>query len=811
MASLLSFHGIDIRFTLPQTMSFDIINPDYNWKQAAAQEGVDYGAVQKSFMDQSYGVVANKAKILFQDPFRLGFEIVHRNEKATKMVGIFAFRVNQNLLYAPTFFVNGEIKPADMLYRSDVKRFVPLTEDWCAYLVRGVHESAGEPVNRDRLRQADAYMDRLASPQRVKYASEMDYREAMHECEAALVDLSDEFGPDLLKLASSHATAGALLGVDDNWVRGMAEARDAFVKAAKDGSLWLELVTHCADETAVKKILPEVINEHGPEALEKLASMIGDSDTVARFVAKTYTREELESVDAWMAKEAADVALPAITIVTDPCLAKSASEREVIFDKGYGLIDDRPAETLNMVVEEIGDGSIRSLKPPGKASVMLDDGSLVDAYMFYVNDDIFTDTEGQMSECHPGDRFGSSVIVYFPDTKQRLSLGYAQEVFGDELLDDRLTEACTADKLTTGKVYMAISLNRHHASGLLSVRGKSKSGECTTITYNDGWGRDRKLYYAEGRRESSGEYVSDDLLFVEVKCEKPKSPDDDPEPICDRALMSASGINDWMRTSGGVTSSRDVRVKPRKTVGTFDIEHSENGTILKKANDMGWLEAHLALAEDFNITTDKAGEILEKAVNGDVAYRVFDTCEKRAYLTRPEGMQQWIEAFDPELQVRVDAPQKQVLSTHTPRRPDQSSRYGDTYQRPDAKNSDSGDDLLPMDAVLSKSPEELAHLSDVYDMPHIFDHSCVGQMATSTSNVVEQVKKYVPDLETGVDRYFRILFLLRYRPSDFEEHYGKDDLVEFEQDLTDLASQAGEHLLKILRRFEPDQYASQEN
>lgn len=188
-------------------MTTEIIDPNYQWKQAASQEGVDYGAVQKSFMDQSYAIVANKAKILFQDPFRLGFEIVHRNEKATKMVGIFAFRVNSNLLYAPVFFVNGEIKAADMLYRTDVKRFVPLTEDWCAYLVRGNHESAGEPVDRNRYRQADAYMDRLAYPQRVKYASEEKFK-----AEAIVADI---FGAleDLRKTANGMPSFGRSVGV----------------------------------------------------------------------------------------------------------------------------------------------------------------------------------------------------------------------------------------------------------------------------------------------------------------------------------------------------------------------------------------------------------------------------------------------------------------------------------------------------------------------------------------------------------------------------------------------------------------------
>jgi hypothetical protein len=120
-------------------------------------------------------------------------------------------------------------------------------------------------------------------------------------------------------------------------------------------------------------------------------------------------------------------------------------------------------------------------------------------------------------------------------------------------------------------------------------------------------------------------------------------------------------------------------------------------------------------------------------------------------------------------------------------------------------------DMLPPDAIFNSSPEELAHLSQVYEMPHIFDHGCLSQMATTSFNIIEQIKQYIPDLETGVDRLYRILFLLRYRPADFEEAYGKDALLEMEQELAELANQSGENLLRLLQRFDIDQYAASEN
>jgi len=753
-------------------MNTQVIDPDYQWKEAASQEGVDYDAVQKSFMDQSYGVVANKAKVLFQDPFRLGFEIVHRNEKATKMVGIFAFRVNQDLLYAPTFFVNGEIKAADMLYRADVKRFVPLTEDWCAYLVRGVSESAGDPVDKSRMRQADAYMDRLAYPQRVKYASEIDFE-------------------------------------DDE----MNKLRDQFAKAAADGSLWREMVTHCADATPLRKLIPEIINEQGPEALEKLAGLLDDSPGAERFLVENYSKEELETVDAWMAKEASPVDPEAGSIVInlDPLMAKSASSREDIFAKGYELVDKRPEGTCCTVVEECGDGTVKQLSGTCAAEVLLEGGKLEKAFLLNQDNRLLSNNAAFIEENHAHDR---PECIYYPATKELAELSYNTDVFGDELIDQKSGfDSCDATGLQDGKFYVAVDADNMTVSRHFKVVSKSKDGECTRIKILDKWGDEEEIFYAPDREHTKGNFISDEMHFLEVKCDVERySGDEDStirrlNPTCDKVLMDSSGIDKWMRTAGGITTSNEFTVAANDN-GTFDIRHTENGTILKEARDLGMLEAHLKLAEDFTLTVDKAGEILDKAVDRDVSYRAYDDMSKSGYMTRAEGMEDWIQAYDPELQVKLDTPQRQILSTFTPRRPDQVSRYGDTHQRVPAENSDTGEDLLPLDAVLNESPEQLAVMSQQLDMPHIFDHGCLEQMATQSYNIVEQIKQYIPDLEAGVDRYFRILFLLRYRPADFEEAYGKDALIELEQDLAELAARAGENLLRMLQRFDTEQYNS---
>lgn len=756
-------------------MSIDIIDPSYQWKEAASQEGVDYGAVQKSFMDQSYAVVANKAKILFQDPFRLGFEIVHRNEKATKMVGIYAFRVNGKLYYIPVFFVNGEVKAADMLYRADVKRFVSLTEDWCAYLVRGVHESAGEPVDRNRMRQADAYMDRLAYPQRVKYAGEKE-------------ELADP---------------AAQMEID----------KANFSKAAADGSLWEELLLHSADNTPLRKLLPLVINEHGPVALEKVASFVEDSPTAARFLATNYTKAELETVDSWLSKSASDVEVPSIKIILTPELAKSAASRNRVFDKGYDLVDSRPPEALNTIIEEIDSGVVKSLTAPGKVQVLMADNALEEALLLHEDSRMFYDEFGSDEDCSPSP--SNPTRLYFPKGKQLLSLPRNQEVFGDECIaQDINAKAVTGDALVKGKCYVGLDTETLSISEVFYVRDVSRDGDSSVIEVNSSYGSELQLLYSPGRGATKGRYVSDKTFFLEVDGDVSRYDDSDRiscvKTKCDKIIMTTRGIDQWFRTAGGITTSNEVTIKQKDGV-SFDVEHRKDGTLLKSARDLGWLEAHLCISEDFSIHTDKAGEMLSKASERGTTYRVFETLSKQAYMTRPEGMAQWIQSYDPQLQVQLDAPQMQILSTHTPQRPNQQQRYGDVYKGPRSQNSRTADELIPMEMIMNQSPEELAQMSEMYDLPHIFDHGCVGQLSTTNYSIVEQIKQYIPDLEAGVDRCFRILFLLRYRPADFEELYGKDDLITFEQELADLATRSGDNLLRMLQRFDPNQYSSQEN
>jgi hypothetical protein len=79
-------------------------------------------------------------------PYRVGFEIVHRNDDNTRLVGIFVFRVQKQLYFAPVFFINGSIKGTDLFYRHNQKAFVPMNEGWLEYLISMAETQDGQPI-----------------------------------------------------------------------------------------------------------------------------------------------------------------------------------------------------------------------------------------------------------------------------------------------------------------------------------------------------------------------------------------------------------------------------------------------------------------------------------------------------------------------------------------------------------------------------------------------------------------------------------------------------------------------------------------
>lgn len=129
---------------------------------------------EQAFSSLAYTYLKDKAPRLLD--FIVGFQLVDRNEDNTKAIGMFGFKVGDQWLYAPIFFLNGDLKGHELLYVKKQDMFVPMKENWVNYLISRKPHVLGEGVNGDVTRMGGLHPDlsRLRRSPHSKFGSDGD-------------------------------------------------------------------------------------------------------------------------------------------------------------------------------------------------------------------------------------------------------------------------------------------------------------------------------------------------------------------------------------------------------------------------------------------------------------------------------------------------------------------------------------------------------------------------------------------------------------------------------------------------------------
>ncbi len=101
---------------------------------------------EQSFSNLAHAYLRDKAPTLLDH--ELGFQLVDRNQDNTKAVGVFAFKVGSQRLFAPVFFLKGDLKGHELLYLRNQDMFVPLKENWLNYILNRKPNILGSGVSR---------------------------------------------------------------------------------------------------------------------------------------------------------------------------------------------------------------------------------------------------------------------------------------------------------------------------------------------------------------------------------------------------------------------------------------------------------------------------------------------------------------------------------------------------------------------------------------------------------------------------------------------------------------------------------------
>ena len=96
---------------------------------------------EQTFADLAFAHLKDKAPRLLDH--LVGFQVLEKDED-TRAVGVFGFQVGKQWLYAPVFFLNGELKGYELLYIKDQDTFVPMEENWVNYILNRKPSVLGE-------------------------------------------------------------------------------------------------------------------------------------------------------------------------------------------------------------------------------------------------------------------------------------------------------------------------------------------------------------------------------------------------------------------------------------------------------------------------------------------------------------------------------------------------------------------------------------------------------------------------------------------------------------------------------------------
>lgn len=128
---------------------------------------------EQAFSSLAYAYLKDKAPRLLD--YMLGFQLIDRNEDNTKAIGVFGFQIDKQWLYAPVFFLNGDLKGHELLYIKNNDSFVPMKENWINYLMSRKPHILGEP-SVDKLQDLGGIAPDInslsLSPQGNKHASD---------------------------------------------------------------------------------------------------------------------------------------------------------------------------------------------------------------------------------------------------------------------------------------------------------------------------------------------------------------------------------------------------------------------------------------------------------------------------------------------------------------------------------------------------------------------------------------------------------------------------------------------------------------
>ncbi len=756
--------------------------------------------------------------------FIVGFQLVDRNEDNTKAIGIFGFKVGEQWLYAPVFFLNGDMKGHELLYIKNQDLFVPLKENWVNYLISRKPHVLGE-----------------SSPQKT------------HQLGGLMPNLQKLKHPPMGKAGSD----GGGLNIDE-WARPMLPVLGAFrTKQAFDQlhnqlGTKLDLRLLFALSPALTKMAKERCYDRYPAIKAGFDKFYGEGffEPMLKVAEDRLAAKKFDLVGH--VKRAAFLVPPKKPVKKTPFLVGPTEEEKKSHPvKSGSLRLYRLDDYLKFAADKTDDeapGGIKINKPElteSEREKLLKDTVLIKDERKEGETSIAYNTQVRMELTNPHEtgvydilekpgEFGKVVIINGPhdgsgrktfslvirkDSPKNWLNSHATNLWvkpNDSATKDSFTKFVEGlddvKSLAKGGTYVAIGqmgtgscafvVREDYENGVYKVDFRNSSSwdngraaglpaiEDNGDPYYSGYDRMVRINEREGSKLVSNNgtlNIPANYKIIKISDPpKPKKSDTDLMPCCE----SSDGGSEDSPIQPGNIGDIQMLVNEKKASSKLHLHDLGANEIWLKSASHGEQRMHksaalLSLVFDHGFDENTAATMLKKASE---------------HANRNESVSYFVKYAEPFMR-NGEGPSAPAFP---------EPEYGTEQMGYNSVNSIyPQEDYMPVDGMDSSATDpsvydpffepdqnamQVAQQASNSGQKEVFDASMISGMLKAVRQD-SLVDRYLGDLMKALDKIARILFMFYWHQEEFEDRYGKQDLPELEDSLRNAFEMLGDVVL----------------
>ncbi len=755
---------------------------------------------ERAFSDLAHASLRDKAPGLMD--YLVGFQLIDKNDDETHAVGVFGFKVGDQWLYAPMFFMGGRLKGSELLYVKSQDMFVPLKDNWVNYLLSKQPYILGttEPATESELRAAgpdfSPFSDSIRSG---KWAAVrvMPWAEPFMPVLDRLLTGSVKYaGLDLRNVVRSRPELlPPLLNTMRTNIK-FAESVLKFYKPAEvmpaPGEYWVcSACGHTTEAVPADNKCPECGAEDGVTKVVKMVPPVSK-----QAAATDKVEPKVEIIDGYDM----DDTITQSTDLTD-------AEKQQLA-RGELVIRDHRKNTSKVYTADVHKKFVNPMES-GYYQVLMSDGSLKNMLVF----------TKLIAPCKS--RITGYTMVVDPDTA-RSALVNTNNVFvnseesgtkvGLDLVREQFERAAPLSSMTANNSYIAFNATGtamvpievimafSGQTGLVEYRVKPKTTRNTDepmVSNRQGRSQsgldipytceDIDLSYDDFKKKykmDKYDYETAKTLVVNPDEQAKFVAVDDSSAVIPNSFrvlklksdLTPLKLGNWERLFSIMSKQAQTlsvcNSGPEITVDVDGVRRTMNKRAAFK---------HFLI--DWSMDQLDAEQIIKEATSKWTHYFVKSAVPKpELQATAPDAP-----AFGQDMPVAatslvsgvpvVEQPEPQFITVDSLDRGDNRQHYR-LLDDPDVQQALT---------AASKGKKD------------IFDLSVVSGLV-KTMDVSEQIDSMLPDMIKGMDRVGRMLFIFYWHNDAFKERYGRQDLLELEDSLQNMFSGMGDLVLFLKQK-----------